>query len=125
MDKASFTHPVDTGWAWVVLCSSFYVSFIAEGFLFAIPVYFVEFLEVFHENASTTAWIASLNGGIFCAVGRYAFPPLLPSSLSLAPFLHPSSFHLSTSLHGFLRHNPNGPFRNLAILTCLTVGPLV
>ncbi len=69
MDKASVGHPVDTGWAWVVLLSSFWISFIGEGFLFSVPVYFVEFLEVFDESDGTTAWIASLNNGFYSAVG--------------------------------------------------------
>ncbi len=71
MDKTSANHPVDRGWAWVVLFSSFCVGFVSEGFLFSVPLYFVEFLEVFQENAGPTAWIASLNFGIFCAVGEY------------------------------------------------------
>uniref|UniRef100_A0AAR5PJU9 Major facilitator superfamily (MFS) profile domain-containing protein n=3 Tax=Dendroctonus ponderosae TaxID=77166 RepID=A0AAR5PJU9_DENPD len=52
--------PPDGGWGWVVVAASFVVNLIADGITFSFGVIFVEFLNYFGENRSTTAWVGSL-----------------------------------------------------------------
>ncbi|XP_026468509.1 uncharacterized protein LOC113372402 isoform X2 [Ctenocephalides felis] len=56
--------PPDGGWGWVVVAAAFCVNLIADGISFSFGVMFVDFLEYFGDNKSTTAWIGSLFMGM-------------------------------------------------------------
>lgn len=50
----------DGGWGWVIVFASFMVNLIADGITFSFGVIFMEFLHVFNQGKSKTAWIGSL-----------------------------------------------------------------
>ncbi|KAG5889296.1 hypothetical protein JTB14_031943 [Gonioctena quinquepunctata] len=58
--EISEAKPPDGGWGWVIVLASFVVNLIADGITFSFGVIFVEFLNYFGENRSTTAWVGSL-----------------------------------------------------------------
>ena len=61
---------VDGRYSWVVCAVAFSAHLLTSGFSFSIGVYYVEFLNVFNQSKGTTAWVASLNFGILCLVGK-------------------------------------------------------
>uniref|UniRef100_A0A667HVH5 Solute carrier family 16 member 14 n=1 Tax=Lynx canadensis TaxID=61383 RepID=A0A667HVH5_LYNCA len=65
-------HPnIDSGWAWMVVLSSFFVHILIMGSQMALGVLNVEWLEEFHQSRGLTAWVSSLSMGITLIVGPF------------------------------------------------------
>nr|KAG5695058.1 hypothetical protein BaRGS_032551 [Batillaria attramentaria] len=54
------THPVDRGWAWVVLVASLGNRYVSGALVYLVGVIHVELLNKFHKNATTTAWAGAI-----------------------------------------------------------------
>jgi len=52
--------PLDGGYGWIIVISSFFIHLIADGITFSFGVIFIELLDYFQESRGKTAWIASL-----------------------------------------------------------------
>ena len=61
----------DGGWGWVVVFSSFFISFIVDGIGYSFGIIKPELDEHFHGSSkSTTAWAGSLLTGVYLIVGK-------------------------------------------------------
>nr|XP_025861977.1 monocarboxylate transporter 14 [Vulpes vulpes] len=70
--KTLKSHPnIDSGWAWMVVLSSFFVHILIMGSQMALGVLNVEWLEEFHQSRGLTAWVSSLSMGITLIVGPF------------------------------------------------------
>ncbi|XP_044097733.1 monocarboxylate transporter 14 isoform X2 [Neovison vison] len=73
-------HPnIDSGWAWMVVLSSFFVHILIMGSQMALGVLNVEWLEEFHQSRGLTAWVSSLSMGITLIVGFGSGMAYLPA----------------------------------------------
>lgn len=54
----------DTGWAWVVLCSSFMTFCLLGAALFAVGIIHVTLLERYSANISITSWAGALHSSL-------------------------------------------------------------
>ncbi|KAK2154328.1 hypothetical protein LSH36_271g07064 [Paralvinella palmiformis] len=63
------TGPVDGGWAWVVLFSSFMCLMMTCGALYSVGVFNVAFLETFGANSAMTSWVGSVLIGLMALLG--------------------------------------------------------
>ncbi|XP_033760793.1 monocarboxylate transporter 14-like [Pecten maximus] len=59
-DSTSRTHPVDSGWAWVVLFGCTCNFALIVGTIKSFGIFFIEFLEMFDASVSMTSMIAGL-----------------------------------------------------------------
>ncbi|KAI0225144.1 Monocarboxylate transporter 10 [Lamellibrachia satsuma] len=55
--------PPDGGYGWVVVAASFVCNFVIDGISFSVGILNTEFLRIFGESNSKTAWIGSLLTG--------------------------------------------------------------
>ncbi|XP_014678693.1 PREDICTED: monocarboxylate transporter 3-like [Priapulus caudatus] len=62
----------DTGWAWLVMFVSVVNQIFTLGFSFVISIYYMPWLESFHESRSLTAWVGSINTGMLYFIGPIA-----------------------------------------------------
>ena len=62
----------DGGWGWVVVFSSFWISFIADGVGYTFGIVKTELDAHFEVASSTTAWAGSLLGGVPLLIGALA-----------------------------------------------------
>ena len=60
----------DGGWGWAVLIASFFSSVIVDGVCFSYGIFYVQFLDHFGENKSTTAWVGSVLNGTYMIMGE-------------------------------------------------------
>lgn len=63
------TGPIDGGWAWVVLFSSFMCLLLTCGALYSVGVFNVAFLETFGANSAMTSWVGSVLIGLLALLG--------------------------------------------------------
>lgn len=50
---------IDGGYAWVIVACSFTLQVLAVGVAYTFGVLYVELLNIFNQDKSTTAWIGS------------------------------------------------------------------
>ncbi|XP_053315917.1 monocarboxylate transporter 14 isoform X2 [Spea bombifrons] len=62
---------IDSGWAWMVVLSSFLVHLLVMGSQMALGILNMEWLEEFNQSRGLTAWVSSLNMGITLIVGPF------------------------------------------------------
>ncbi|CAL1537269.1 unnamed protein product [Lymnaea stagnalis] len=80
-------HPVDGGYAWVVLIAVFFIQFLLIGYTKSLGVIFVEFQSKFGSNASMTSLIVSVTEAVaslggFLVMG-FLMKVLSPRSIAL------------------------------------------
>ncbi|KAL8580964.1 hypothetical protein ACOMHN_017531 [Nucella lapillus] len=63
------TAPVDHGWAWVVLLSSFCVSAVVDGVGFSVGVLFSSLQKEFTANNQQISWVSSVLNGTYLLIG--------------------------------------------------------
>lgn len=63
--------PPDGGYGWVVVAASFVCNFVIDGISFSVGILNTEFLRIFGESNSKTAWIGSLLTG-YGFVGKHS-----------------------------------------------------
>lgn len=60
-------HPVDKGWAWVILASCWFISCVVIGIAKSYGIFFIEFLKEFKASVSATTFITTLQTISYCA----------------------------------------------------------
>ncbi|XP_033761127.1 monocarboxylate transporter 5-like [Pecten maximus] len=65
-DDIIYELPVDRGWAWVVLVASTLITTLYAGLFKSFGIFYVEILEVYDGNVSTTSLISSLQFAVYC-----------------------------------------------------------
>ncbi|XP_071770694.2 monocarboxylate transporter 9-like [Centroberyx gerrardi] len=93
--------PLDGGWGWVIVASSFLALLLAYGSPQAVGVLYPEWLHAFQEGKSRTAWVGSLVSGVgliaspicsVCVVNFGARPVTIFSGVMVAGGLMLSAF---------------------------------
>ncbi|XP_060078642.1 monocarboxylate transporter 9-like [Ylistrum balloti] len=59
-------HPIDKGWAWVILGSTWFIAFIVIGIAKSYGIFFIEFLKTFKASVSATTLITTLQTVAYC-----------------------------------------------------------
>ncbi|XP_033761109.1 monocarboxylate transporter 9-like [Pecten maximus] len=59
-------HPVDRGWAWVILGSCWFIAFVVIGIAKSYGIFFIEFLKTFKASVSATTLITTLQTIAYC-----------------------------------------------------------
>ena len=98
------TGPVDGGWAWVVLFSSFMCLLLTCGALYSVGVFNVAFLETFGANSAMTSWVGSVLIGLLALLGKMASNHIKDKSfdISAGAFFGVYSFILFTYLRSVI-----------------------
>ncbi|CAM1312339.1 Mct1 (predicted) [Pycnogonum litorale] len=65
----SLPPPPDGGWGWMVVFASFIIHVIADGITYTFGIYYVEFLDYFHQSNAKTSWILSILSGVTLSIG--------------------------------------------------------
>jgi len=65
-----YPEPLDGGWGWVVVVSSFLIHFIADGIVYTFGLFYHELLIYFGSSKGSTAWIPSLLNGMTYGIGK-------------------------------------------------------
>ena len=60
----------DGGWGWMVVLSSFMVSFLVDGVCFTFGIFFPFFLDNFGESKGKTQILGSVLNGSYLSLGR-------------------------------------------------------
>ncbi|OWF53679.1 monocarboxylate transporter 5-like [Mizuhopecten yessoensis] len=60
-------HPVDEGWAWVILGACSFISFVVIGIAKSYGIFFIEFLRTFKSSVSATTLITTLQTIAYCS----------------------------------------------------------
>nr|CAH0109386.1 unnamed protein product [Daphnia galeata] len=63
---------IDAGWAWIIAVASLFASAISSGVYFTFSMYFPILLHEFQASRAATAWVGSLNNGIYMLAGPIA-----------------------------------------------------
>ncbi|XP_021377364.1 monocarboxylate transporter 5-like isoform X2 [Mizuhopecten yessoensis] len=58
--------PVDRGWAWVILAATTLITTLYAGIFKSFGLFYVEILDVYSGNVSTTSLISSLQFAVYC-----------------------------------------------------------
>jgi len=61
---------IDGGWALVVAAAALIAASISSGLYYTFSMYYVELLNDFQSSRALTAWIGSLNNGVFLLGGK-------------------------------------------------------
>ncbi|KAH9529560.1 hypothetical protein DERF_003438 [Dermatophagoides farinae] len=69
LSSADDDSPIDGGFGWVVVFASFMCNVIVDGIIFSFGILLPEISAEFNENKATTAWIGSLQTGLYLIVG--------------------------------------------------------
>ena len=69
MSYATQSNP-DSGWAWIVLASSFLLTILFGGVLMSFGVFYLEFLDDFNQGKTMTSWLGSILGGMSILPGE-------------------------------------------------------
>jgi hypothetical protein len=59
----------DGGWGWVVVLGSFVIQNLTVGSTYTFGVLFEDFLQVFGQSQSTTAWVGSIQTSLLYFTG--------------------------------------------------------
>ncbi|XP_060075685.1 monocarboxylate transporter 11-like [Ylistrum balloti] len=65
-DNMLYELPVDRGWAWVILVASTLITTLYAGIFKSFGLFYVEILDVYSSNVSTTSLISSLQFAVYC-----------------------------------------------------------
>ncbi|EFX85219.1 hypothetical protein DAPPUDRAFT_98699 [Daphnia pulex] len=63
---------IDAGWAWIIAVAALFASAISSGVYFTFSMYFPILLNEFQASRAATAWVGSLNNGIYMLAGPIA-----------------------------------------------------
>lgn len=63
---------IDAGWAWVIAVASIFAAAISSGVYFTFSMYFPILLNEFEASRAATAWVGSLNNGVYMLAGPIA-----------------------------------------------------
>lgn len=107
-------HPVDGGYAWVVLIAVFFVQFLLIGYTKSIGIIFVEFQSKFGSNASMTSLIVSVTEAVG-SLGSFLVMGFLTKVLSPRSIAMIGCLFFTAGVAG------NSLFKQLEYL-CLTQG---
>ncbi|KAH9424232.1 hypothetical protein DERP_004414 [Dermatophagoides pteronyssinus] len=69
LSSADDDSPIDGGFGWVVVFASFMCNVIVDGIIFSFGILLPEISAEFNETKATTAWIGSLQTGLYLIVG--------------------------------------------------------
>ena len=72
-DTTPLPLPLDGGWGWLVVFASFVIHFLADGFGYAIGIFYHKFLVDFKSSRGHTGWVASIMYGTTYAIGKLTF----------------------------------------------------
>lgn len=70
----------DGGWGWVIVLSSFMVSFLVDGMSYSFGVFLPTFLEYFESTKGTTSWAGSVLNGVYLTIGKCFWGIILTQS---------------------------------------------
>lgn len=79
----------DTGYAWVIVVSAFFLQAIQDGVRFSYGLFFVEFLTEFRQTKADTAWVGSIMLSVFNLGGNFT---ILSTMLNLFVLISKSVF---------------------------------
>ncbi|XP_046649977.1 monocarboxylate transporter 12-like [Daphnia pulicaria] len=68
----SLSPDIDAGWAWVIAGAALAASAISSAVYYTFSMYFPLLLNEFQATRSTTAWVGSLNNGVYMLAGPIA-----------------------------------------------------
>ncbi|XP_033724506.1 monocarboxylate transporter 9-like isoform X2 [Pecten maximus] len=72
LDPLKSAQPPDGGWGWVVMCSVFMISFVADGVNLTFGVFFSEYLSFYGESKGKTQMLHSVSIGTMFGTGPLA-----------------------------------------------------
>ncbi|KAK7480992.1 hypothetical protein BaRGS_00027807 [Batillaria attramentaria] len=70
------THPVDRGWAWVVLVASLGCNYLTGFLPYSVGVIHVALLDKFQEDVTSTAWAGAIYSSLQMLGGNPVEKPI-------------------------------------------------
>ncbi len=62
----------DGGYGWVVVVASFFMHIFVLGNIYSFGVFFPIYIDVFHANQASVAWVGSMGAGLLTGLGAYS-----------------------------------------------------